>query len=117
MARNPPGAKEFETRITRILTNRMNAFVEIGAIRVYASAFCVFSGVSCADSDLLRIIHVNQSRFQIRLIPVIRGLPRRLVPPEPCAKAEAPWRRRVKNSVVPKNFRELRPEFPGTDGK
>jgi len=44
-AGNPPGAKEFETRITRILTNRMNPLVEIGAIRVYASAFCVFSGV------------------------------------------------------------------------
>jgi len=41
---NPQGAKEFETRITRILTNRMNPLVEIGAIRVYASAFCVFSG-------------------------------------------------------------------------
>jgi hypothetical protein len=48
-AGNPPGAKEFETRITRILTNRMNPLVEIGAIRVYAAAFCVFSGVSCAD--------------------------------------------------------------------
>jgi dTDP-4-dehydrorhamnose reductase len=48
-AGNPPGAKEFKTRITRILTNRMNPLVEIGAIRVYASTFCVFSGVSWAD--------------------------------------------------------------------
>jgi len=47
---NPRGAKEFETRITRILTNRMNPLVEIGAIRVYASAFCVFSRVECADN-------------------------------------------------------------------
>jgi len=44
-AGNPPGAKELEARITRILTNRMNPLVEIGAIRVYASAFFVFSGV------------------------------------------------------------------------
>jgi len=72
-ADNPPAAKEFETRITRILTNRMTSFVEIGAIRVYASAFCVFSGVSCADKRPLRIIHVNESPFQIRLIRVIRG--------------------------------------------
>ena len=53
-------------------------------------------------------------------IPSMRGrrcLPRRLVSPEPCAKAEAPWRRRIKKFSRFKNFRELRPEFPGTDGE
>ena len=116
-ANYPPGVKEFETRITRILTNRMNPLVEIGAIRVYASAFASFRVFCAQTSNLLRIIRVNESRFQIRLIRVIRGLSRRLVRPEPCAKAEASWRRRIKNSVLLKNFRELRPEFPGTDGE
>ena len=51
----------------------MNPLVEIGAIRVYASTFCVFRVFRAQTSDLLRIIHVNKSRFQIRLIRVIRG--------------------------------------------
>jgi hypothetical protein len=33
---------------------------------------------------------------------------------KPMAKANNPW---LKNSVLLKNFRELRPEFPGTDGE
>jgi hypothetical protein len=48
----------------------MNPFVEIGAILVYASGFRVFHGQT---SDLLRIIDVDESRFHIRLIRVIRG--------------------------------------------
>jgi hypothetical protein len=102
---NPPGAKEFETRMTRILTNRMNLLVEIGAIRVHASSFFasfrVFRGQT---SDLLRIIHVHEFRFQIRLIRVIRGLSRRPVRSEPCAKTEASWRRRTKNQSFRKIF-------------
>jgi hypothetical protein len=35
------------------------------------ASFRVFRGQT---SDLLRIIHINESRFQIRLIWVIRGL-------------------------------------------
>ena len=108
--------------MTRILTNRMNPLVEIGAIRVYASTFFVsFRVFRGQTSDLLRIIRVNESRFQIRLIRAtcppkpwrrwIRGLSRRLVRPEPCAKAEAPRRRRIKNSGASKIFGNFVPNF------
>ena len=73
-------------------------------------SFRVFRGQT---SDLLRIIHVHESRLQIRLIRVIRGLSRRLVPPEPCAKTEALWRKRIKKFSRSEIFRELRLEFPG----
>jgi hypothetical protein len=38
--------------------------------------FAFFRAFRGQTSDLLRIIHVHESRFQIRLIRVIRGLSR-----------------------------------------
>ena len=50
-------------------------------------------------------------------IRIIRGPSRRLVPPEPCAKAEAPRRRRIEKFSPLEIFRELRREFPGVDSE
>src|SRR5439155_17384813 len=46
-------------------------------------------------------------------ISIIRCLPRRLVPPEPCAKGEASWQRRVIRRA-PKNLRHELHEFSQT---
>ena len=78
----------------------MNPLVEIGAIRVYASAFFVFRVFRGQTSDLLRIIRVNESRFQVRLIRVIRGLSRRSL-----------GEGGLKNSVVAKFSRNFVPNF------
>jgi hypothetical protein len=64
--------------------------------------FASFRVFRAQTSDLLRIIHVNESRFQIRLIRVIRGLPRRSL-------GEGGLKKFSRFEIC----RELRPEFPG----
>jgi len=54
--------------------------------------FASFRVFRAQTSDLLRIIHVNESRFQIRLIRVIRGQKTQLF-------------RKISRNFVP-NFRE-----------
>jgi hypothetical protein len=70
----------------------MNPLVEIGAIRVYASAFCVFSGVSWADKRPAP----NYPRYRVPI-------------PNPF-NPRNPWSKKFSRFEI---VQELRREFPG----